>query len=172
MVVFLLSGLWHGAAWTFVAWGGLHGLYLLASRLSAGPRERIAARLRLDRLPRAHAAAQALVVFNLVAFAWIFFRAPTFGAAAAIVGRLAALARVPLRLDQLLLPGFDGWELGVAVAAIGLVELVHFVDRRTPINGFLPTRSTLVRWPAYLLAIAAILVLGHLEVVEFVYGQF
>jgi alginate O-acetyltransferase complex protein AlgI len=73
VLTMLLGGLWHGAAWRFVAWGGLHGLYLIgerAVRRSAGPPAR---GWRL--LPAA------AVTFLLVCVAWVFFRAQTFGEA-------------------------------------------------------------------------------------------
>lgn len=77
MGTMLLGGLWHGANWTFVAWGGLHGLYLAAER---------ALRKYVAWKPGPLALfALALLTFALVNIAWVFFRAKTFGAAWAIL---------------------------------------------------------------------------------------
>lgn len=73
MVVFLLSGLWHGANWTFVIWGGLHGFYYLFGRWTAPIRQRFTLLLRLKGIPLA--VLQTLITFHLVALAWVFFRA-------------------------------------------------------------------------------------------------
>lgn len=82
MLTMLLGGLWHGAAWTFVVWGGLHGAGLVAERALAG------------RLPRLDAAAARLagrlLTFHLVCLAWIFFRADSLGTAFGVLGRLVA----------------------------------------------------------------------------------
>ncbi|MCP4600828.1 MAG: MBOAT family protein, partial [Proteobacteria bacterium] len=91
MVVFLVSGLWHGANWTFVAWGGLHGIYLVIGRLTRGLRERFFARLTL--LPRQFKGilpgVQIALTFALTTFAWIFFRADSLSDALLVVGRMA-----------------------------------------------------------------------------------
>ncbi len=78
----LLGGLWHGAAWTFVMWGALHGSYLVAER---------AIKARWE--PRGHPAelvrvGQWLLTFHLVCFAWIFFRAETFTQATDVIGQI------------------------------------------------------------------------------------
>ncbi len=71
MITMLLGGLWHGAAWTFVAWGGLHGLYLVAHRLrSAGAVP--------DTEPGLGDLPRILVTWLWVHLAWVFFRAETF----------------------------------------------------------------------------------------------
>jgi D-alanyl-lipoteichoic acid acyltransferase DltB (MBOAT superfamily) len=72
LITFLLSGLWHGANWTFVAWGAVHGLLLLASRL-------------LERLPKT---IRTVLTFHLVTLGWIYFRAPSLGDAHAFMARL------------------------------------------------------------------------------------
>ena len=77
-VTMLLGGLWHGAAWTFVAWGGLHGAFLVSSYASKRWRKRAVRALGLHRRPRAHHALQVFITFNLVALAWIPFRATSF----------------------------------------------------------------------------------------------
>jgi D-alanyl-lipoteichoic acid acyltransferase DltB (MBOAT superfamily) len=79
LVTFTLAGLWHGAAWTFAAWGALHGGYLVASRATARLRRRLVRASGLGRRPRLHAALQTAVTFLLVSAAWILFRAASFG---------------------------------------------------------------------------------------------
>jgi D-alanyl-lipoteichoic acid acyltransferase DltB (MBOAT superfamily) len=89
----LLSGLWHGAGWTFLAWGLFHGLLLCAYRLFAGrrhlffktpqetswvPRQSLATRL-----------IQVLVTFHLVCFGWLLFRAKSMGQVWDMLGRIA-----------------------------------------------------------------------------------
>jgi alginate O-acetyltransferase complex protein AlgI len=77
-VTMFLGGLWHGAAWTFVVWGMLHGLYLVVSYLTKKSRKRFARKIGLKRLPVLHRALRIFITFNLVSFAWIFFRAESF----------------------------------------------------------------------------------------------
>ena len=73
LLTMLIGGLWHGAGWTFVVWGGLHGLGLAAGRYRRGPDAPAPTGLALWRAR--------IVTFHLVCFAWIFFRADSFGTA-------------------------------------------------------------------------------------------
>ena len=75
-VAMLISGLWHGAAWTFVAWGGLHAAYLTLERATNWPK-------RLAKLPGGRTVAM-ILVFLLTSFAWVFFRADSFSQATTI----------------------------------------------------------------------------------------
>ena len=84
-LTFLISGLWHGAAWTYVIWGALHGAYLVLSILTEPLWIRLSALTRLDRFPRLKFALAALTTFALVTFAWIFFRAASLADALYIV---------------------------------------------------------------------------------------
>jgi D-alanyl-lipoteichoic acid acyltransferase DltB (MBOAT superfamily) len=70
----VLGGLWHGAAWTFVVWGGIHGGFLVLERL---------AKPRFEHVPKA---LQWLVTFHVVCLAWIFFRADSLGTAFDVLG--------------------------------------------------------------------------------------
>ncbi|CAN5347617.1 MBOAT family protein [soil metagenome] len=83
MTTMLLGGLWHGANWTFVVWGGLHGLYLCVER-------EMKARLRYRPGPLG-VVAIGLLTFILVNIAWVFFRAKTFGKAWSILTGMAGL---------------------------------------------------------------------------------
>jgi D-alanyl-lipoteichoic acid acyltransferase DltB (MBOAT superfamily) len=90
MLTMLIGGLWHGANWTFLAWGGLHGLYLLANHAWLG--------LRGERRPTAAGRWLGRVVtLAAVIFAWVFFRADSFGAARRMIEGMA---------------GFHGWLRG------------------------------------------------------------
>jgi D-alanyl-lipoteichoic acid acyltransferase DltB (MBOAT superfamily) len=102
MIVMLLGGLWHGANWTFVIWGALHGSYLILQRTAGGWWDRFATGLGLGGAARA--AVAMLAVFALTCFAWIFFRAPTLGSALDVIGRFGSAAawantRVPMAFD-------------------------------------------------------------------------
>ena len=73
MITMLLGGLWHGASWTFVVWGGYHGLLLILNRHFSKPWGRVPSPL------------QQLVTFALVVVGWVFFRSPTFTMAATLL---------------------------------------------------------------------------------------
>jgi alginate O-acetyltransferase complex protein AlgI len=85
MLTMLLGGLWHGAAWTFVAWGGIHGAGLACERFF-DDRRRAAGRIRRD--GTAARWLGRLLTFNVVCFAWIFFRADSFASAMQVIERL------------------------------------------------------------------------------------
>ncbi|MBZ0165482.1 MAG: MBOAT family protein [Candidatus Omnitrophica bacterium] len=88
MLVMLLGGLWHGAHWTFVVWGGLHGLYLVAHKV-------LTRRLPAGRLP---GWIQRGLFFHLVCLTWIFFRSENF----AVAGQyLRSLGRMNVSLNNI-----------------------------------------------------------------------
>ena len=99
MITFVISGLWHGANWTFVVWGFLHGLYLIVAQTTAPFAAQLAQRLGLRRVPRLVVFFKTVVTFSLVTFAWIFFRANNVGDAWFVATHLFPLGR----LDPLLL---------------------------------------------------------------------
>jgi len=82
MITMLLGGLWHGASWTFVVWGALHGLLLVAQRALTRRREAVSESINaLDVL-------RIVVLFHLVCLFWVFFRADSFAAASVIIARI------------------------------------------------------------------------------------
>ncbi|HET9050392.1 MAG TPA: MBOAT family protein, partial [Candidatus Dormibacteraeota bacterium] len=99
MITMVLGGLWHGAAWTFVVWGALHGTFLVVERRI---REHRAARLARGTAARRagwplHWLWPRLLTFHLVCLAWVFFRADSVGDALAVLGRIVG-ARGPAPL--------------------------------------------------------------------------
>ncbi len=84
-ITFLVSGLWHGAGGTFIAWGALHGLYVIAGSLTRPARDRLAAFTGLLRKPVLHRAIGIATTTILVCFAWIFFRSENIPAALSFI---------------------------------------------------------------------------------------
>jgi alginate O-acetyltransferase complex protein AlgI len=89
LITMLLGGLWHGASWTFVAWGLLHGLGLAAHKLWTEHRTR---RGQVSRSTFASRAIAWLVTYAFVCLCWIFFRSPNFATAIIILRKLVGLA--------------------------------------------------------------------------------
>ena len=86
MITFLVSGLWHGANWTFIVWGALHGFYLIVGAQLAGIRNRLSMLLHLNSAPLFLVKLiRVAITFHLVLIAWIFFRADTVGQAVSVL---------------------------------------------------------------------------------------
>ena len=85
MLTMLLGGLWHGASWTFVVWGGLQGMYLIGHRLWAG--QKVAFELNRTRW---WPWVSRVLMFHAVCLGWVFFRAPTFRLASTMLKQLGS----------------------------------------------------------------------------------
>ena len=88
MIVFAVSGLWHGAAWTFVVWGVLHGLYQVIGKLLKPLREKALDAMGISRDSKGLAFLRQGVTFMLVCFAWIFFRANSMADALLVIRKI------------------------------------------------------------------------------------
>ena len=86
MLTMVIGGLWHGAAWTFVVWGAIHGTFLCIEHYRRARRE--ARGLPDPPDTRRRRVVQRVVTFNIVCFAWVFFRSESFSAAWQLLGRL------------------------------------------------------------------------------------
>jgi hypothetical protein len=162
MATFLLGGLWHGAGWTFVVWGGLHGAALVIFRWwrNAG--------FRLHRVPAI------LLTFAFVHFTWVFFRAPSLGDALRMLGKL-----VPdnLRLNAAqfnLWPSPASIGLPYASPSAGMLLLAAACLILLPRNSDYLTNNFAARkrdcvWAATLLTLGT-LTLG--QVTQFLYFNF
>jgi len=180
LIVFVVSGLWHGAAWTFVAWGLVNAVFVIVGDSTRRRRDRAwerAAGALSGRwagagalLLRARAAMAPVIVFNLMALSLIFFRASSLPRALEMFGTLATRPETLLSLGGgLPLPP---WELMLAVAAVALFLLVDGVGRARGWPERLSLQPAWVRWStAYALGLS-VLMFGELNVVEFFYFQF
>jgi D-alanyl-lipoteichoic acid acyltransferase DltB (MBOAT superfamily) len=175
MAVFTLSGLWHGANWTFLAWGFLHGCYLvvallwarLRGRPDAGPAREPAGLSRLLR---------GAVVFGLVSVGWVFFRANNLSDAFYVLAHLPRGWRTAWRdglLGRLTAGvGVAGSELALAASAVALLLLVEAVQQRTGVGRLVARWPLPVRWAAYYAAVCGIILFGVFGHEQFIYFQF
>jgi alginate O-acetyltransferase complex protein AlgI len=172
MIVFLISGLWHGANWTFVIWGALNGLYLIVGAWTQKIRSRISSALRLDRVPLLHSAIQITITFSLVTFTWIFFRANSLSNAFYIASHLWPGPNQPGIGASLSMLGTP-IDIIAAVGAIILLMIVESLQSRQSIRYTLAQQPLAVRWLAYYILVMAIIVLAEISnPTEFIYFQF
>lgn len=175
-IVFLLSGLWHGANWTFAIWGALHGGFLIAERLTQSARARIAVASGAAAFPNLLALARVFTTFNLVAFAWIFFRADSVSSAARIVSGIFT-ARGFWHADDLKIGASDVrvFSSSDILLSLGLVIGLlagEWLQARSALEKPLDMLPIALRWPAYYAMIVAILWIGALGGRSFIYFQF
>lgn len=147
LCTFIASGLWHGASWGFVVWGLLHGIYLAASVFYQPYRKRLHRAMGVGNQPW-YRALQVFATFNLVAFAWIFFRANSLQDAFYVVRHLANLS---LWTPGAILLG-DGVRNAVPLALMAAVLLGgYWGGALGDYFAGLQRRPAAVRWPAYLM---------------------
>jgi alginate O-acetyltransferase complex protein AlgI len=172
-IVFLISGLWHGANWTYIIWGALHGFYLVFALITKNFREKISKLLLLDKfvfLPT-------LITFLLVAFAWIFFRADNVPTAFYIIQHIFTgipkvinhiSNHVPLLQDY----GLNNKEMLLSIFLIAFLEAVHYLQNKTNVTLILAQKPALLRWSVYYLFLISIVVFGEFSQRQFIYFQF
>lgn len=88
MVVFLISGLWHGANWTYIIWGGINGFYLVFAIITKKYREKFNSFIGINKFPRLNLFFQILITFFLITFSRIFFRSKTVEDAFAVIKKI------------------------------------------------------------------------------------
>lgn len=179
MVTMGISGLWHGASWSFVVWGILHGLYQVVGDATKRIRQSAYARWKVKTESFSFQLAQMVSTFLLVDFAWIFFRAGSIGLA------LDYCKRIFTRWDpwslfngEIYTLGLDRMEFNILVMSLMvlfLTELLRYFKKES-ITDFLKKQCIWFRWSVVILLIVAILVYGiygiKFESSQFIYFQF
>ncbi len=155
---FVLSGLWHGAAWTFVAWGAAHAALLSLERLSRWPE-------RLAQLPGGRVLARA-AIFAAVLFTWVLFRAEDLGQARQILGIMLSGAGWT-----------EDWTLGGALGPVALVVLAASALKGAVHDGWLRAGRSAADVPTWL-QVLALLTMAWASIylrgpgAQFIYFQF
>ena len=139
-MTFMVSGIWHGANWTFIVWGILHGVFQIIEKMLGINKLQSKGLLKWVRI---------FVTFVLVTFAWIFFRMPTLADAWAVVVKIFT--------------GGSGQVVGI-VGPLFLIAIVLFKDFMDEYNvrslRLLHSHYAVVRWATYLILLTAITTMG------------
>ena len=154
--VFLVSGLWHGANWTFIIWGALHGFYLIMEIVI----DRLVPSIKLPRSIRW------ILNFVLVAIAWVFFRASNFQTAKQILKNIYTFKPGPLYI------GNASYLVYSFFAILFLFAAEYNAEKLNNRYAWLYSERKVLRWSAYLLLILTLLSIGVFNGGQFIYFQF
>ena len=168
-IVFLVSGFWHGANWTFIIWGALHGLYLVLAEV----RKRYWKGLSYPNF------IHTLITFALVTFAWIFFRANSVQQAFEICKELFNvnasdyfhIAKIDLHGQPYSYLGLAKWKFIASLLVLPILWLADYLISSGRLSQILK-QSNWVTWPLYYLLVIGILLFGVFETHQFIYFQF
>ena len=159
MIVFTVSGLWHGAAYTFIIWGAMHGACMVIERLVYGEKiKQLSDKFSIANLLRL------MLTFTIVNFAWIFFRVNSVSDVALILEKIISdPGRLFIDLDTMF----------YAFLFMIIMFVVDYMDEYYPRRfSLINSRSAIVRWSAYISLAAMILLFGVLDGGSFIYFQF
>ncbi|MFC5284555.1 MBOAT family O-acyltransferase [Pedobacter alpinus] len=164
-IVFLISGLWHGANWTYIIWGALNGFYLIFGNISLNFRTKFEKTIGLTNLPNLARFIQISVTFLLICFSWIFFRVNNFNDAITIIKKITTL-KGPLFIEN---PSKMIYSLA-GIATLLLIEYKREYYRGTV--SFFNNKYWIIRNMSYASLVIIILLFGVFDGGQFIYFQF
>lgn len=177
LVVFLVSGLWHGADFSFIIWGALNGLFQIAEEVTKPVCDKVVSLLRLNRASFAHRLLRTTVTFLLVDFAWIFFRAGGVSEALQIIKQMFAVRNPWIFYDGSLYQcGLDRENFELALFAAGILMLADYCKAKgIQIRSHIQRQDYWFRWLFIAFSIWGILTFGmwgSSNAANFIYFQF
>jgi alginate O-acetyltransferase complex protein AlgI len=180
-IVFMISGLWHGANWTFVFWGFLHSIYLIGGIYFKPLQDKFSAKSGLSKFPFLEKSFHTFWVFLLASFAWIFFRTQSmqdgFYIAQHMFHNLFQTIQDALtnknfgRLKYLYLEQSQN-DFFLAVLSIGFLLRIDTLDEKKSIWLRLQESNKVLKWFFYFFLIYFTLFFGVFEKAQFIYFQF
>ena len=175
LIVFLISGLWHGAAMTFVIWGGIHGVMIVLEKAFSGTRQRIRTTLGITGNSFSNRLFFAGITFFTVCFAWVFFRANSLAEATLLIRNAFVDNYNEINYGGLYNLGLDSAEFWTALVAIVLLAFFDFVHKRRSVLRWLSAQNALFRYTVYIGILFVILIFGvygNMAPQDFIYFQF
>jgi alginate O-acetyltransferase complex protein AlgI len=164
-IVFVVSGLWHGANWTYIIWGAINGVYLVFAIITHKFRDKFNRILMVDKLPKFNRFIQIGVTFLLICFSWVFFRASSANVALSIVKKIVAF-RGPVFIENKSMMLFS---------VMGIIFLLLVELKKEYVNNWFSLSNSpnwLIRDLYYFFLIALIILAGVFDGGEFIYFQF
>ncbi|NTV83126.1 MAG: MBOAT family protein, partial [Bacteroidales bacterium] len=173
-VVFLVCGLWHGAAMTYVIFGALQGLYMVVEKAYRPYQEKLYDRLRWNRQHFSFKLYRIAVTFSLICFSFIIFRANSISDAMLLTGNLFQWEWHELTMAKLTALGLDLKDIYVAIISISILLVIDILSDLKDTTAFFSKRNIVLRWAFYLVAVLVILIFGYYGTGEktFIYFQF
>ena len=162
-IIFIVSGFWHGANWTFIVWGGLNALYFLPLLIFNKNRQHLDIVAKGKNLPTFKEFFQILITFGLTVFAWIFFRAENIGHAFRYISEIFSTSLISM-------PGFKN---PIIIFLVLIFIIIEWIGREQEfaLEKFALNWNKYLRWFFYyVLAMFIILFIGQKQ--EFIYFQF
>lgn len=176
LTTFLVSGLWHGANWTFVLWGGIHGLYQILGGVSFSERSKIKKKLGLYNTKIMNLLI-ILITFGLICLGWIFFRANSLSDAVYVVKNILAGLRgwadKQYIYEVITGMGLNLYEMTIAATAILFLVISEAFCGNKPVYNVIESKSAALRLIFYIITAVFILSAGvFYEAGAFIYFQF
>lgn len=177
MIVFAVSGLWHGAAWTFVVWGLLHGVFQVLGIVLKPARDKLVEVFKIDRDSFSHHLLKILVTFMLVNIGWIFFRADTFETAIYVLTHMWKVALWSLTDGTLFTLGLAEADVRLVILSLVLLVIVDVLGKKgIVIRDRIVEQSLWLRWLIYIVAIIFVVTCGvwgpGYDAATFIYSSF
>ena len=176
LITFLLSGLWHGANWTFIIWGALHGFYLITALILSKPNEKIFKIIK-NISPQLNKIMDVALTFILVAFAWIFFRANSLSDAIYVITNLFGDYESIMNINSIKMQfrGIGLYTDDIIKSCILIIILITYslYERGGNVWEKLSQKPRWMRWAIYYILVFGILFIApHSNVNNFIYFQF
>ena len=179
LIVFLVSGLWHGASWTFVIWGLIHALYQIIGDITRKPKASLMQKLNVKTDSISFRLMKMATTFSLVNFAWIFFRAESISDAFTIISRLfTRLDPWSITTGGIYKLGLSVREMNILFTALLIMAVFDFIKykKNLRIDAFLNTQILPFRWAVIILLLIFVIVFGiygpAFDAQNFIYFQF
>ena len=178
-IVFLVSGLWHGANWTFLIWGGIHGLFQIIGDISSPFKKKLVSLFKIKTDTFSYRLLQTIITFLLVTFAWIFFKADSISQAGGYIGRMFT-RHTPWVLFNggLYELGLDRVEMNILLVGLVILILVSIVryKKNQTLDAFLMSQNIWFEWVVIIGLILMIFVFGEygaaFDAQQFIYFNF
>ncbi len=177
LIVFAVSGIWHGSALTFLVWGILHAVYQIIGFITMPVRDKVVDLLKIDRGSLSHRTVRTLVTFLLVNLAWIFFRATSLEQAIEVIKKSFEFTPLVFTDGKLFKMGLSQASFNVGIAGIALLITMDILAfNGVEIRDRIIKQSIWYRWIIMIAAILAISIFGiwgaGYNASSFIYQQF